>query len=84
MADNTGEAIFDAGIIASSSSMTTVCTRSVIENDKCSKFFDRELLKTYLAKNCVGQDHCKIENLSRYVQSDKAGFDADECNASES
>ena len=44
VADNTGKAIFDAGIIGASSKVSTVCTRSVIENDKCSKFLDMDLM----------------------------------------
>ena len=56
----------------------------MIEDDKCSDFIDRELMRTYLAKNCVGRDHCLVKNLNNFVLSDKSGFDAEECAASES
>ena len=84
VADNTGKAIFDAGIIGASSKVSTVCTRSVIEDDKCSKFFDKELLTRYLAKHCVGKGHCNIKNLSDFIMKDAQGFDAAECAAPES
>ena len=84
VADNTGKAIFDAGIIGASSKVSTVCTRSVIEDDKCSKFFNIENLERYLSKHCVGKSHCKIENLSSFVKTNEPGFDAKECAAPES
>ena len=84
MADNTGKAIFDVGIIGASSKVSTVCTRSVIENDKCSKFLDMDLMQLYLVKHCVGKNHCKIENLNNFIMSDAQGFDAEECAAPES
>jgi len=85
VAINTGLPIFDAGIIHASNSVSTVCTNTVLEDpNKCSNFLNKDKLKYYLAKYCVGKDQCTIKNLSSFVMSNKEGFNAEECSAENS
>lgn len=84
IADNTGKDIFDSGIIPSSN-VNTYCTNTAFEDTaKCSSFFKTELLKTSLAKSCVGKAECKIKNLGQFIDREADGFNADECDAESS
>ena len=82
---NTDKPIFDAGIIPKSSDQNTYCTNESFEDPaKCSSFLDTVALKSFLQDNCEGKSECKIESLSQYVKKNEPGFDAAECDSSNS
>ena len=55
VAANTDEAIFDAGIIPSTSKVNNYCQRSALgDDDVCSDYVLRDKLADDLTANCVG------------------------------
>ena len=85
VAENTQKPLFDYGIIPASSQVISYCSNGAFEDaSRCSEYIDSERLMAGLQENCIGKSSCSVSNLKSLIMTDKAGFNAAECNNAES
>ena len=84
IASNTNAPIFEVGIVPTAIKVNTYCTNTFEDPAQCSKFVNKDALRSYLNTECVGKQSCYITKLLPFVNRNLADFDESQCFTDES